>query len=455
MDTYLPHRDLSHRDFRDDDFWRDIPAWANVTREEFADFRWQLKNSVRKIDQIAAGLGDRLPSKTLKDFRDAFRKAPMNIRISPYAFSLINWDNVAEDPLRKQFIPMASQFVSDHPFSMDDSLAEDTDSPVPYLTHRYPDKVLFLPITVCPVYCSYCTRSRLVGGASEAYEKASYGANATNFEPVFDYLVARPEIEDVVISGGDAFMLKPKQVRQIGERLLAIPNIRRIRYATKGISVLPQKILNDNEWFDAICQIHELGKSQGKQVMIHTHFSSANEITNWTKKAMEKLFAQGITIRNQAVLQRGVNDTVELMIQLVKKLSYINIEPYYVYIHDMVRGCEHLRTTLRAAVELEKAVRGITAGFNTPTFVCDLPNGGGKRHVASYEYYDEENGISVWRAPSVKPGQVFTYFDPIHELSLEAQRRWANERTSKMMVQNAKEKLGSNHCILKQVAELR
>ena len=101
----------------------------------------------------------------------------------------------------------------------------------------------------------------------------------------------------------------------------------------------------------------------------------------------------------------------------------MNIQPYYVYIHDMVPGCEHLRTTLREGVELEKQVRGVTAGFNVPTFVCDAPGGGGKRHVASYEYYDEENGISVWCAPNVKPGELFLYFDPLHKLSLEAQER--------------------------------
>jgi lysine 2,3-aminomutase len=109
--------------------------------------------------------------------------------------------------------------------------------------------------------------------------------------------------------------------------------------------------------------------------------------------------------------------------------------------HDMVPGCEHFRTTLAEGIELEKAVRGTTAGFNTPTFVCDLPGGGGKRHVASYEYYDQENGISVWRAPYVKPGELFTYFDPIHKLSSEAQKRWQDPATVKDMVRQAKAKV--------------
>ena len=122
---------------------------------------------------------------------------------------------------------------------------------------------------------------------------------------------------------------------------------------------------------------------------------------------MEKLYAEKVIVRNQAVMQQGVNHEMKVMVGLTKKLSYMNIRPYYVYLHDMVPGCEHLRTTLAEGIELEKQVRGITAGFNTPTFVCDAPGGGGKRHVASHEHYDKESGVSVWRAPNVKPNELF------------------------------------------------
>lgn len=152
---------------------------------------------------------------------------------------------------------------------------------------------------------------------------------------------------------------------------------------------------------------------------------------------MERLFSEHVIVRNQAVLQEGVNSSAQTMITLARKLAYINIQSYYVYIHDMVPGCEHLRTTVREGVEIEKAVRGATAGFNVPTFVCDAPGGGGKRHVASYEYYDEENGISVWKAPTVKPGELFLYFDPLHRLSEAAQARWQDAHARVMMVKNA------------------
>lgn len=433
---------LAHRNFRDDEFWKQIPEWANVTREEFGDHKWQTKHSIKKVDQVSRVLGSLCSKELLDDMNHGQHITPMNIRITPYVFALINWEDPINDPLRKQFLPLGSQFLPDHPYYKSDSLAEDTDSPVPMITHRYSDKVLFLPTTICPVYCSYCTRSRIIGGATESIDKNTYGANQKKWDDVFLYLNNHPAVEDVVISGGDAYMLTPAQIKYIGESLLNIKHIRRIRFATKGIAIFPQKILTDHEWVNALLDVHKLGKSMGKQVMIHTHFSSPVEITRWSQLAMERLFNENILVRNQAVLQSGVNNEIETMVLLTRKLSYINIQPYYVYLHDMVPGCEHLRTTLKEGEELEKNVRGTTAGFNTPTFVCDLPGGGGKRHIASYEYYDEENGISVWTAPNVKPGQVFYYYDPIHKLSKDAQKRWSDENTRKKMIEEARKKAG-------------
>lgn len=382
-------------------------------------------------------LGARVDDSFIEDIGAAFRIAPMNVRITPYVFSLIDWDNPTDDPLRKQFLPIASQMLPDHPYYLADSLYEDVDSPVPMLTHRYPDKVLFLPLTTCPVYCSYCTRSRIIGGSTESVEKDTYGPNPKNWEAAFEYLRKTPQIEDVVISGGDAYNLPTKYIQLIGETLLEIPHIKRLRYATKGIAVLPQKILTDDAWVNALTTVHKKGRALGKQVVIHTHFSSPREITEWSQKAMERLFSEGVTVRNQAVLQDGVNNDPEIMIRMTKQISYMNIQPYYVYIHDMVPGCEHLRTTVGEGIEIEKHVRGTTAGFNVPTFVCDAPAGGGKRHVASAEYYDQENGISVWQAPEVKPNELFLYFDPIHRLNPDAQTRWQDATARRELVRSA------------------
>ncbi|MEM7313862.1 MAG: KamA family radical SAM protein [Planctomycetota bacterium] len=427
----------AHRSFRDDEFWRDIPAWKDVTREEFGSHSWQSRKSVCNLKQVKETLGDRISDAHMEDIEAALRIAPMNIRITPYVFALIDWNNPVDDPLRTQFLPFASQMLPDHPFYLADSLGEDDDAPVPMLTHRYPDKVLFLPLTTCPVYCSYCTRSRIIGGSTESVEKDTYGANMAKWEPAFQYLRDNPKIEDVVISGGDAFNMTAKHLRHIGETLLSIPHIRRLRYATKGIAILPMKILNDEKWMEAFLDVHRQGRELGKQVVIHTHFSSPKEITQWSKSAMDRLFSENVLVRNQAVLQEGVNNCQDTMITMGRKLSYINVQSYYVYIHDMVPGCEHLRTTLSDGVELEKRVRGTTAGFNIPTFVCDAPGGGGKRHVASYEHYNAETGISTWRTPNVKPGELFLYFDPLHRLDPSMQERWQSKEERGKMVRDA------------------
>ena len=152
---------------------------------------------------------------------------------------------------------------------------------------------------------------------------------------------------------------------------------------------------------------------------------------------MNYLFSEGVKVRNQSVFQNGVNDTPESMISLVKDLSYINSQPYYVYVHDLTGGTEDMRTSVKKAMNVEKHVRGVTAGFNTPLFVVDAPGGGGKRDVHSCEWYDTFTGISVWEAPSVKPGQKFLYFDPLHSLEPEAVKNWQDEEIRKEMIDYA------------------
>ena len=156
-----------------------------------------------------------------------------------------------------------------------------------------------------------------------------------------------------------------------------------------------------------------------------------------SKRACDLLMERGITVRNQSVFQRGVNDTAEAMTDLVRRLGFINVHPYYVYIHDLVRGTEDLRTTVAKGVQVEKRLRGSTAGFNTPLFVVDAPGGGGKRDMHSYEHYDRKTGISVYTAPSVKEGQYFCYYDPLTTLSAAAQADWKDAGKRAQMVGDA------------------
>ncbi len=417
--------------------FRRIPAYADVTDEQFMDHRWQAKKSITRPDKLLDTLRGIVSDDFIRDATKGFAHAPMSVRVSPYMLSLIDWNDPVNDPLRTQFIPLASRFLPDHPKLGLDSLHERADAPVPGLTHRYADKALFLPLDTCPVYCRFCTRSYAVGIDTEEVEKTHFKVDEDRWKRAYAYIASRPELEDIVVSGGDAYNLRPDQLSAIGETLLRMPNIQRIRLATKGPAVMPQKVLTDHEWVDAVTRTVELGRKLHKEVVIHTHFNHPNEITGITRDAMNKLFERGITIRNQSVLQRGVNDRPETMKLLVKRLGHLHVHPYYVYIHDLVRGVEDLRTTLATGLMIEKHVRGSTAGFNTPTFVVDAPGGGGKRDAHSFEHYDRTTGISVFEAPSVKPGQRYTYFDPIDQLPPEGRARWADPAEHQKMIDEA------------------
>jgi lysine 2,3-aminomutase len=364
-----------------------------------------------------------VPQSFIDDVAEGFRRAPMSLRVSPYLLSLIEWEDPYADPLRRQFVPVASKLLPDHPKLTLDSLHEQADAPVPGLTHRYPDKALFLALDTCPVYCRFCTRSYAVGVDTDEVEKVSLKATEERWQRAFTYIRSRPELEDIVVSGGDSYQLKARQITLIGNALLDCDNVRRIRFATKGPAVMPMKLITDDEWVDALTAIVERGRTLHKEVVLHTHFNHPRELTAITRRGLNRLFERGVIVRNQAVLQRGVNDAVATMQTLVKRLGYCNVHPYYVYVHDLVKGVEDLRTTVQTAVDLEKCVRGSTAGFHTPTFVCDAPGGGGKRVVHSFEHYDRDTGISVYAAPSVKPG-FFLYYDPIDTLAPEIQARW-------------------------------
>jgi lysine 2,3-aminomutase len=433
---------FEHRQVRQGDFWRAIPKYREIDEATFLDHIWQGQHSIKSPDELLDTVKDLVEPSFFDDVREGFARAPMAVRVSPYMIASVDWSRPYSDPIRTQFIPVASKLRPDHPRLTLDSLHELEDSPVPGLTHRYVDKALFLPLNVCPVYCRFCTRSYAIGADTDVVEKVSLAKTPKQWHDAFAYIASRPELEDIVISGGDSYQLAPKNITAIGEALLAIPHVRRLRFATKGPAVMPMKILTDTAWTDAITAIVDKGRKLGKEVVIHTHFNSPNEISWITKQAMDLLFERGITVRNQSVLIRGVNDDPKTMQLLVKRLGYLNVHPYYVYMHDLVKGVEDLRTPIQTALDVEKFVRGSTAGFNTPTFVCDAPGGGGKRDVHSFDLYDRENGIAVYSAPSVKPGKHFVYFDPIETLSPEAQLRWQMPDVAEAMIASAIERAG-------------
>ena len=164
---------VDHRILRDDEFWRDIPAYAQLSRDEFNDYRFQSRNCVTSLSKLQRVIGDKMDSAFYRDVEEGIERSTMSLRISPYLISLIDWENPYDDPLRIQFLPLVSQMREDHPELRLDSLAEQDDSPVQGLTHRYRDRALFLALDSCPVYCRFCTRSYAVGLDTEDVEKVS------------------------------------------------------------------------------------------------------------------------------------------------------------------------------------------------------------------------------------------------------------------------------------------
>lgn len=404
---------FAFRHFEEGEFWRGMPAYRDMGPEAFLDPGWQARNTVHSVERLRTVMGPLVGEGFLRDVAAGLAQAPMALRVTPYLMALVDWSDPGRDPIRRQFIPLASEWRPDHASVELDSLGEMNDSPVPGLTRRYPDKALFLALNTCPVYCRFCTRSYAVGLDTEVVRKTDLRQNRDRWETAFQWLAANPEVEDVVISGGDAYNLSPAAMRHIGERLLSIDSIRRVRLATKGIAVLPSRIGRDAAWTDALLSMVRLGRQRGISVAVHTHFNHPREVTWVTRDAAELLFREGVTVRNQSVLLKGVNDDAATMGTLIRRLGHLHIQPYYVFLLDVVPGVMALRTSLAAAIRLEKEVRGITAGFNHPRFVIDLPGGGGKRDVHSFESYDTRTGISVFRSPAIHPTRQYVYRDPM------------------------------------------
>ncbi len=333
---------------------RRAPIWADVPDERWNDWRWQLSNRVNTAEEIGRVLN-------LTDDERAGLSSPDKFRvdITPYFLSLIDPDD-PNDPIRRQVIPTDCEHEA-FTAMMEDSLAEDRHSPVPGLVHRYPDRVLMLVTTQCASYCRYCTRSRIVGDATQNFSRH-------DLEAQYDYIRRTPQIRDVLLSGGDALTLNPKLFESIMRTLREIPHVEIIRIGSRVPVFLPQRI--DDELCDMLAKYHP--------VWMNLHFNHPNELTPEVARAADKLTRAGIPLGNQSVLLAGVNDCVHIMRALVHKLVEFRIRPYYIYQCDLVEGSGHFRTPVGKGIEIMEGLRGHTSGYAVPTYVVDAPGGGGK-----------------------------------------------------------------------------
>jgi len=335
--------------------YKEIPIWENVTEEQWNDWHWQVANRITSVEKLKQVIN--LTPEEEAGIREALRT--LRMAITPYYAALMDPDN-PECPVRKQAVPTIHEL---HVASSDlaDPLHEDTDSPVPGLTHRYPDRVLLLVTDQCSMYCRHCTRRRLAGQTDAAMP-------LDQVKGAIEYIRKNPEVRDVLISGGDPFTLSDDRLEYIISNLRAIPHVEIIRIGTRTPVVLPQRITP--KLVEMLRKYHP--------IWVNTHFNHPKEMTEEAKKALATLADAGIPLGNQSVLLRGINDCPNTMKKLVHELVKNRVRPYYIYQCDLSRGIEHFRTTVSTGIEIIEALRGHTSGYAVPTFVVDAPGGGGK-----------------------------------------------------------------------------
>jgi lysine 2,3-aminomutase len=281
------------------------------------------------------------------------------VDITPYFASLID-PHDPECPIRVQVIPNAKE-IDKASYEMVDSLNEDAHSPVPGLVHRYPDRVLMLLTTQCASYCRFCTRSRIVGDSSANFGTSQIGQ-------MIEYVRNTPQVRDVLLSGGDPLVLPERQLRMVLEELNQIPHLQMVRINTRVPVFLPQRVTDD---------LIDVLKSF-QPMWLNLNINHPDEITPELEVAIARMADAGIVLGSQTVLMAGVNDCPNIMLELMHKLVRNRVRPYYIYQCDQVVGAGHFRTPVAKGIEIIESLRGHTSGYAIPTFVVDMPEGGGK-----------------------------------------------------------------------------
>ncbi len=362
--------------------------FAHVPAEQWNDWTWQAKNSITTLKELKEYISltpeeEEGIEKCLKTFRMA---------VTPYYLSLINLDDPC-DPIRMQCVPSSEELYF-APEESADSLHEDTDSPVKGLTHRYPDRVLFLITDRCASYCRHCTRRRFVGQTDNSMPKEQIDA-------CIDYIREHKEVRDVLVSGGDVFMQSDEMLEYIISSLRKIEHVEIIRLGTRAPVVMPQRVTQD------LCNMLK----KYHPVWVNVHFNHPNEITPESAAACARLADAGIPLGNQSVLLAGVNDCVHVMRKLVNGLVKIRVRPYYIYACDLSLGLSHFRTPVSKGIEIIEGLRGHTSGYCVPTFVVDAPGGGGKVPVMPDYVISQTPRKVILRNFE---GVITTYTEPEH-----------------------------------------
>lgn len=440
MKDAQPFKYPLERPFEEPD-WTRIPAYRDVSREEWESAKWQRRHFVKSVRELKDTLGALLPDDLAESIeRDQRERATMSLLVPPQMLNTMDTSDLWNDPVRRYMLPARADRREDwpsHPYASRDSLHEADMWVVEGLTHRYPTKVLAELIATCPQYCGHCTRMDLVGNDVEQVKKKRFEVRQPDrYEQILGYLKENRQVRDVVVSGGDIANVPIQRLEGFVDALLDLPNIRDIRLASKGLMGLPQHFLQD----DVLSGLERLAKkahARGVSLALHTHVNNAESVTPLLAKAVRKILDLGFRdVRNQGVLLRGVNGTSKDLLDLCfRLLDDAQIMPYYFYMCDMIPNSEHWRMSVAEAQQLQHDIMGYLPGFATPRIVCDVPFVG-KRWIHQVDGYDRVKGISYWTKnyrTSIEmddPDALtrrYEYFDPIYTLPEEGQAYWREE----------------------------
>ncbi|HVP59624.1 MAG TPA: KamA family radical SAM protein [Myxococcaceae bacterium] len=367
-----------------------VPDWRSlfpeVTEEQWGDWRWQMRHSIRSLEQLA-----RLVPLTEDERRGCEETREMfRLGISPYYLSLVDREHPS-CPVRMQAIPTRAE-ARIRPGELRDPLGEDPHRPVAAIVHKYPDRVLFLALDSCSTYCRHCTRRRITRGGEAVLGRDAWADGIA-------YLRAHPEVRDVLVSGGDPLLLVEERLDALLGELRAIPHVEMLRIGTRVPVTLPMRV---TEELARLLRRHA-------PLFVVTHFNHPKELTAEARAACERLVDHGVPVENQSVLMRRVNSDARILKELNHALLRARVRPYYLHQMDLAEGLEHLRTPLSAGVGILEQLRGHTTGLAVPHLAVDLPGGGGKVTLQP-EYVVERRGHeTVFRSYR---GEPYVYPEP-------------------------------------------
>ncbi|MGD0336260.1 MAG: KamA family radical SAM protein [Candidatus Omnitrophota bacterium] len=365
--------------------YQQIAIYKDVNPLDWEDWHWQLKHRVQKREELAQII--QLTADEEKGIDKA--KGRLSMAITPYWAALMEQDD-PNCPIRRQAVPVAAESIIT-PHEMVDPCAEDRDSPAPHLVHRYPDRVLLLATEHCAMYCRHCTRRRLVG-EHEQTEAPS------RFDAAIEYIKENRKIRDVLISGGDPFILEDEELEDLIQKVRSISHVEFLRLGTRVPVTLPQRITEK--------LVNMLKKYS--PIWISIHFNHPKEITKRCKSACDMLSEAGLPLGSQTVLLKGINDRPYIMRKLMQELLQIRVRPYYIYQCDPVRGTQHFRTPVAVGINIIEKLRGHTSGYAVPTYVIDGPGGGGKIPIGPNYILSQAKGKYVLRNYK---GKIYTYLE--------------------------------------------